>query len=568
MVGRMVKRLRYALAVWLAGYLLLVVPLPAFSMPLSDGWPTKGHDSRRTAQSEVNGPAAPAIVVRREIANGASINIAATVDGSGTAYFGTWGVITSHGEDDRSRWDKADGQVYAWQPVFTPPPHFFQRWGPGSMDPVPYCYDFEDGWNILYCPQPLGGDLSWWNGTVEGTAVLSPDERTLYVGRGDGKVYALESATGTRRWTFHTCNDVADCNLPTTDPEAGGEIVAGLLLRGADELYLGTWAAEGSGHESNAFYRLDAADGSLDWRYPLSGTLPGVALAAPALSPDGETIYTATWCEPDCPGSLYAFAPDGSLRWPPVELWGEGEPPIPISAWTMAVSSDGTVFVGGRMGNDCDSAMVVAYHPNGTRRWGPVRLPAAPLSLPCANIVGGLALREVEGQTTRIYATTNLVALISPVGTPAGGRLFALDPATGGQPWGSPFFAPDAPPVSGIGNALYPAVSADGVIYFGSSGAYRADSLAYRVDRPGKVLAVSEEGSLLWQVQVEGILAWSHPVIGPDGTLFVGEMKDRLVDLALRPVEDPIFADYDFDPALYAIRDRASIPHYLPLVVR
>ncbi len=563
---------------WVARFLAAVILLLAFGSgtpaerPIASaqisrrGWPTKAHDTRRTSQSPVNGPASPALVARRAITNATGINIAAVVGEDHTAYFGTWGAIAGHGQEDRSRWDKFDGQFYAWLSAFSLEPRFFERWGPGTMDHVPFCYDFKTGWDFIHCPNPVNSDLSWWNGTVEGTATLSADQRTIYVGRGDGKVYALDTATGARRWTFRTCNTTSDCNQPTTHPEAGGEVIAGLLLRGENELYIATYGVPESGYESNAFYRLDARNGDLVWRYPVSGTLPAAGVAAPALSPDGNTIYFATWGEP---GSLYAFAPNGTLRWSPVELRGEGGAGSPaIGAWTLAVGSEGTIYVGGRMGNACDSAVVLAYRPDGTRRWGPVQLPAKPLTLPCANITGGLALREVNGQTTRVYATTNFIAGLSAVGTPDGGRLFALDPATGQQPWGSPFFEPSAPPVKGFGNAVYPAIGADGTVYFGVSGALKAALPVYRVETPGRILAVAENGALRWQYTVAGLLTWSHPVIGPDGTLYLGEMKDRPVDPLGRPIEDPIFRNYDFSPNFYALRDQGPRVRFLPLLRR
>jgi outer membrane protein assembly factor BamB len=544
--------------------LLVLWPARAALAGPSDGgaWPTKAHDSRRTAQASVTGPAEPLYVARRSVPLGQYINMAATVGSTGNAYFGTWGVVQDFGTQDRSQWDKLDGQLFAWRAQSGSAPGFSQLFGPGVLDLVPFCHDYLPGVTPQpSCPQPPGSELSWWNGTVEGTAALSPDEQTVYVGRGDGKVYALDARSGDRIWTFHTCNDAADCNLPATNPEAGGEVIAGLLLRGADELYVATYRVpEAAYPETSAVYRLDAHSGTLLWRYPASGSVAGSFLAAPALSLDGSTIYAASFCQPfPCqePAHLYAFAPDGHLRWPAVELRGPGNKSL--GAWTMAVGSDGTIYLGGGGENTCQGAFVGAYRPtDGSLRWGPVFLPAAPLSAPCANIAGGLALREASGASTRLYATTNFIAEFSFLGQPDGGRLFALDPATGAQSWGSPFFEPRGS--GGFGNAIYPSVDAAGTIYTGSSGKYQTglQTVAYRVEQPGRIFAVSETGDLLWQFVADGAIAFAHPVLGPGGVLYFGDIRDRLVSTL--PISDPALAGLDLDPELYAVSDRPISP--------
>jgi outer membrane protein assembly factor BamB len=529
-------------------------------------WPTNAHDARRTAQSPLTGPATAHTVVRRRVPDGQFVNVAATIGADGTAYFGTWGLVQDHGEQDRSRWDKFDGQLFAWR-LLIGAALFDERFGgPGTLDAVPYCHDYvpQPSFQPL-CPEPPDSELSWWNGTVEGTATLSPDGRRVYVGRGDGKVYALDAASGERLWTLRTCNDIADCGLPSTNPEAGGEVIAGTLLRGTHELYVATWGvARSTFPETSAVYRLDAQSGELLWRHPQAGSVEGVFLATPALAPDGQTIYAASLCDPyPCtePGHLYAFTPEGTLRWPPVELQGPGGEPL--GAWTLAVGSDGTVFVGGGGPATCTGAFVSAHRPeDGALRWGPAFLPSAPGVLPCANSVGGLALREAGGQTLRVYATTNAAAELSPFGPPGGGRLFALDPADGTQPWGSPFFDPAAH--GGFGNAVYPALDAAGTVYTGASGEYE-DGLrtAYRVVRPGRVFAVAEDGSLRWQLEADGAIAWSHPVLGPGGVLYFGDARTRMTDPQLRPAGAPIFTGLDFAPALYAVLD-AALPGEVP----
>ncbi len=520
----------------------------------AESWPTKGHDSRRTSQSSAVGPAAPRSVISNRVSQGGAINITATVASNGTTYFGTWGTVQDNGATDRSKWDKFAGNLLAWSPALGANAQLAAPFAAQPLDHVAYCNDYNPGGaSPLQCAGSLTQEMSWWNGTIEGTPVLSPDESVLYLGRGDGKVYAVDTKTGLMLWDFRTCNDVNDCGKATTNSEAGGEVVAGLLLRGASELYVGSFTADGASKlESTALYKLDAASGALLWRYPGTGSLAGTFMAAPALSQDGNTIYAATMCAPTssctAPGYLYAFDPNGTLRFPPVPISDASK--RPAGAWSLAVGTDGTVFLGGGGASTCDAAFLSAYKSNGTLRWGPVSLPSG-FGMPCANRTGGIALREVSGTTTRVYASTNFTAEFAPVGSPSGGRIFALDPATGKQSWGTPFFDPSR--YGGFGNAIYPAIDANGTIYTGSSGAYAAGMPAYPVSRGARVFAVSEAGKMLWSYDAAGVVGYSSPVLGGDGVLRFGDMRARNVDPMLRPMSDPIWQGVDVSPALYAI---------------
>src|SRR5580704_4439500 len=64
----------------------------------------------------------------------------------------------------------------------------------------------------------------------------------VYFGSGDGNVYALDAATGTLRWKYHTGNVV----------HASPAISDGTL-------YIGSW--------DSYFYALDAKSGALRWRF-------------------------------------------------------------------------------------------------------------------------------------------------------------------------------------------------------------------------------------------------------------------------------------------------------------
>ncbi|HEY0384188.1 MAG TPA: PQQ-binding-like beta-propeller repeat protein [Candidatus Elarobacter sp.] len=64
----------------------------------------------------------------------------------------------------------------------------------------------------------------------------------VYAGSGDGNVYALDAASGRKRWAFHTGNVVH------ASPAVAG-----------DTVYVGSW--------DGYFYALDAATGALRWKF-------------------------------------------------------------------------------------------------------------------------------------------------------------------------------------------------------------------------------------------------------------------------------------------------------------
>ena len=495
-------------------------------------WPTRGHDNRRTGQAEEIGPAAVGRVETFKAQEGISINIAPTVGSDGSIYFGTWGVIRSYGEEDRHLWDKLDGKLYKLGMA-----DLSQPWGgPFIPDGVPYCYDYAGRSDPGYCP--TGGMVSWYNGTVEGTVALSEDETTLFMGRGDGKLYAVDTLTGGRRWVFTTFNP-----LDPSDPDGGGEIIGGPLRVSDGTLYFATVKA--GPYETNALYAVDA-QGQLLWRYPRDeASLPHVVWASPSLSPDGKTVYfAASWGpsvderDPSIPGTVYAVdvsGPEPRLKWTfdPVDS-SQGEP---LNVWTYltAVGSDGTLYLGGtRYSSSWGEAVVFALHDGGD---------LAALVWPSfvevdgddAATVYGLALREEQGITTHVLAGSGngygLTGYIS------GGELVSLDPGTGTLQWA---FDPTS---AGEGGALT-GISIDGVgnIYSGASGLGNDGGTVFSLDKSGK---------LRWTYNLGGLLEWGHPVIGPGGEVVVAET--RRCFWYFQPIESGLCDGVDIDPALYVI---------------
>jgi outer membrane protein assembly factor BamB len=495
---------------------------------IASGWPTQSHDVRRTGQSDVRGPRAVERVDSFLLTGEQSVNMPVAVADDGTVYAGTWGMVHTRGTEIRTQWDKFDGKLFAFDRKLTP------RWT-ARLDHVPYCYAFGARPDTPpFCPTET---LNGYNGTVEGTTTIDAARGQLYVGRGDGKLYAIDAGTGSVVWRFAAFNP----NDPA-DPEGGGEVVAGPLVATDGTIYFATVGV--GDYETSAIYAV-APNGSLRWRYPEStASLPQVIWAAPALSPDGKTLYvgggwgpTADDWDVTLPGTVYALnAANGTLKWTfnPVNTAEWWKPTV----WTteLAVGTDGTIYAAGTESTfGGGSAVLFALRDRGnsaTYAWPRM----VDLDRGQAILASGLALRESGGVTRRVYATSvDPYSVLSQSYTP-GGELVAVDAANGNVLWR---FDPEAH--GGTGSMSGIAIDADGVVYTGVSGATAG----------GRVFAIRDDGSLLFQFPLGGLLEWAHPVIGPFGDLYVADTR-RCIWMDF-PVESGLCSAFDVNPRVYAI---------------
>ena len=489
----------------------------------ADSWPTFAHDERRTGKSEVLGPAAAETVRSLLLPEEMAINMPPVVADDGTMYLGTWGVVRNGGQSDRTLWDKVDGSLFAFDSSLV------ALWN-HQPDLVPYCYAYDGRADTDQCPD--GGVWNYYNGTVEGTPVLV-DGKVIF-GRGDGKVYALDGV-GNRVWTFATYNP-----LDPADPEGGGEVIDGLLATHDGAVVFGTTGV--GEYETNAFYAVERETGTERWRFPQDdASLDIFGWAAPALSPDGATVYLAGAWGPtaefnaDAHGKIWALdVATGMLKWEyePIEesLWWEPW------AWIqrLAVGADGTLYVGASMYTlDAGHAVVFALSDEGdsaVETWDEwVEVDGGQ-----AQFVLGLALDEVDGDTWRVVATGSNAYTIGQY--PDGGAVTTIDARTGGVEWS---FDPQSQGWNG--GVMGVALDANGDIYATMSGTTDA----------GRVFSLDTEGGVRWDVEAGGLIEWGGPVLGPDGSVFVGETR-RCAWLAW-PIEDGHCDEVDIAPALYAI---------------
>lgn len=519
---------------------VIIPPGPPPVLPEWDAqtypWPMFGHDPRRTSRSTFDGPAsatlgAPGNWVYTAV-SGAAINMQAVVTNAGV-YFGAWGVLRRDNSDTPDEWDKSDGRWYGLRTDSNAPGGVAENFAPVRPALTPAGY-LKAGRTKLprdefWCGADNDYLVSFYNGTVEGTPCIDPTDGTQYVGRGDGRLFAIDPATGGVKWSFQTFNP-----QDPTDPDGGGEIVGGPLYGPGQMLYFGTlgvpWpgSANDPGYETNALYAVTTA-GQLVWRYPSAErSLSNWLLAPPALSPDGRTLYIATFAgDAGVPGELMAInltvpanAPDSQrLRWK-LSLRNSHRLFAPnVYVRALAVGVNGRVFcAGGEVHFGGLTPVFSAVDDKGTRgevAWGGNFIEPNGYPSNTAQFVAGLALKEANGTVQRLYCSTS--HLRSTNGT--GGLLFSVNPANGAI---LATFDPSTRPTPGVGGMTAPTLDASGRIFVGIRGQHPALGVT---PINGRMYGLTDDGAtfgVLWDYEAGGLLDWVPPAIGADGAVYFG----------------------------------------------
>ena len=205
----------------------------------------------------------------------------------------------------------------------------------------------------IYAVDAARGYQSWKHSTG-GPVPTSPAiaNGVLYAGSYDGRFYALNARTGVTRWRFSTGGERRFEARGLHGMQPATQTIADPF-----DIYLSSpTVADGVvyfGSGDGNIYALDAASGSLRWKYQTGN----VVHASPAVA--GGVVYVGSW-------DSYFYALDartGRLKW----RFHAGEDPAihnQVGFQSSAAVADGTVYVGCR-----DSNLYALDAATGTRRW-------------------------------------------------------------------------------------------------------------------------------------------------------------------------------------------------------
>lgn len=281
-------------------------------------------------------------------------------------------------------------------------------------------------------------------------------------------------------------------------------------------------------------------DGALHWKAPV-----GFSTHRPALSPDGSTLYAATY-----DNELVAYDRRGRELWRFSHGWGGlGEP---------AVGPDGTIYVGSH------ARALLAVTPDGEEKW---RLDT-PAGVAARPVVDGRNNRVFVGDLTGVLLGVDAAsgkemwrretheAFRGAVALDGGGKvlmsrwksLAALNPETGETVWESPASpAREAGPTVAPDGRIFLSTTDDGLACYSPTGErlWNVDIDTALVTTP----LLAENGTLvardfernLWAFDQRGSVLWfqetfnpdratviSEPAVAPDGTVYSGNQDSTV----------------------------------------
>lgn len=312
-----------------------------------------------------------------------------------------------------------------------------------------------------------------WKFKTGSRVVSTPavDSGILYFGSYDGNFYAVDAATGQQKWKFKTGGErrFAAKHLHGAQP-------ATETMPDPFDFYLSSPVVNagvvyfGSG-DSNV-YALNAADGSLKWKFPTGD----VVHASPALA-EGM-LYIGSW-------DSYFYAIDvatGKQAWR-FKTGEDHDIYNQVGIQSSAAVANGMVYFGCR-----DSNFYALDAKTGEKKWA-------------FNNKGSWVISSPAVRDGKVYFATSDTGMLYSVDGTTGRQLYGID----GKHWvkfSSPALAGD-------------------LLYLGSfDGTLRAHNAA--------------TGDLVWSVQTEGAKSNAANLTKPDGTpnyeaAYAGDFYDDMV---------------------------------------
>jgi outer membrane protein assembly factor BamB len=361
-----------------------------------------------------------------------------------------------------------------------------------------------------------------WAYKVEGEIDTSPligSDGTVYLAAGNSKFYGID-ADGTLKWSY----DLGKMESIDYAPALGGDgtIYFGSVKSATTPSSGGTLSEVVVGGKLYAF----SPEGDLRWSYQHQGTM-GTDIA---VGEDG-TVYFSTGTPEGDSQYLCALNPDGSLKWRyPVDQW----------LTEFVIAHDGTVYFCLYEGQE-----IYALNADGT--------------LKGSYSMGGLVSWLAVGDDDTLYfswsgttANSSLLDALSPDGT----IKWRYDRRGSGP------VALSHDGAIRTYTSIYSAGSWESsLIVLEANGSVRTicpvdpsfTAEKFTVDRNGSIYGCSDYG-MLWSLDSDGELRWTYPLggevvhlapaIGEDGTLYIGSQEGTLYAIGNLPESPPPHAGF------------------------
>ena len=338
------------------------------------------HDANNTGQSEFKGPQTN--TTKWKYTTGGGILSSPIIGSDGSIYIGSEdGNLYALYPNGTKKWSLNLGEVLLYSPAIDDKGIIYLGGNTKNLYAIypngTLKWNYTNG-NYISSSPAIGNDGTIYFGNYYELSALNPDgtlkwsfttkgiiefsppaigsDGTIYVGSEDCHLYALYP-NGTEKWNF------TDNGTIMTSPAIGSD--GTIYIISGDNLY------------------GIASTGNLKWKYSISNNTFPELFSSPAIGSNG-VIYVGS-----DNGFLYAFNPDGALKWK-YQTGGE------INS-SPCIGSDETVYFGSGLG--------YAINPDGTLKWK-YQTVSGTASSPCIGSDGTLYIGSMDNN---LYAFHDLV---------------------------------------------------------------------------------------------------------------------------------------------------------------
>ena len=311
----------------------------------------------------------------------------------GTVFFGNDGKSTdpSRGDanifavkDGAQVWSYLSGEVVRSAPTISADGTkvYF-----GDYNDSIFIFDAADG--TIEKKIGIGGDSKY-------SSFALADDGTLYVGRNNDKLFAVDPINGIVKWTYEASNDI----LSTPVIDAAGNVYFSV---------------------NNDSIRSFTPEGVQRWSSSYGGELnKGYIASCPAISETDGVLYFSGKVYPDDNSSLIAFnLSDGTVKWTVERAKTE--------QGGVAVDAEGNVYLGSE-----EDGLMIAYDKMGSELWR-FKANGGILAVPAIDDAGNLYFGDDTGNFYMLDKNGNLLknselgtSIISSAAIGQDGKIYIL----------------------------------------------------------------------------------------------------------------------------------------------